>query len=77
VQHVASLSIRVDDDLKKEMSSLDINWSDYIREAIKTKVAEEKRRKAGEELLASLKKEEHTVPEGFINETIRRAREAR
>lgn len=77
MQHVASLSIRVDDDLKKEMSSLDINWSDYIREAIKAKVAEEKRRKAGEELLASLEKREHTVPEGFINETIRRTREAR
>jgi len=74
---VSSLSVRVDDDLKKEMSSLDINWSEYIREAIKAKVSEEKRRKAGEELLASLEKEEHTVPEGFINETIRRTREAR
>lgn len=74
---MSSLSVRVDDDLKKEMSSLDINWSEYIREAIKAKVSEEKRRKAGEELLASLEKEEHTVPEGFINETIRRTREAR
>jgi len=71
---VASLSIRVDDDLKKEMSSLDINWSDYIREAIKAKVAQEKRRKAGEELLASLEKRERTVPDGFINETIRKTR---
>ena len=71
------MSVRIDDDLKKEMSSLDINWSEYIREAIKAKVSEEKRRRAGEELLASLEKREHTVPEGFINETIRRAREAR
>ena len=35
----------------------------------------EKRREAGEELPASLEKREHTVPEGFINETIRRTRE--
>jgi len=74
---VSSMSVRVDDDLKKEMSSLDINWSEYIREAIKAKIAQEKRRKSGEELLASLEKEEHTVPEGFINEAVRRAREAR
>ena len=71
---MASPSIRVDDDLKKEMSSLDINWSNYMREAIKAKVAQEKRRKAGEELLASLEKREHTVPDGFINETIRKTR---
>ena len=74
---MSSLSIRVDDDLKKEMSSLNVNWSEYIREAIRAKVAEEKRRKAGEELLASLEKREHVVPEGFIVETIRGAREAR
>lgn len=36
----------------------------------------EKRREAGEELLASLEKREHTVPEGFINETIRRTRDS-
>jgi len=74
---VSSLSVRLDDELKKEMSNLDINWSEYIRETIKKKITEEKRRKAGEELLASLEKREHAVPEGFINETIRRTREAR
>ena len=46
-----------------------------MREANKTKTAEQ-RRKAGEELIASLEKREHTVPEGFINETIRRTRES-
>ena len=35
------------------------------------------RRQAGEELIASLEKKEHPVPEGFINETIRRTREGK
>ena len=71
------MSVRVEDDLKKEMTALDINWSEYIRETIRAKIAEEKRRKAGEELLTSLEKGEHMVPEGFITDAIRRTRETR
>ena len=74
---MSSLSIRVEEDLKKEMSTLDINWSEYIRETIRAKIAEEKRRKAGKELLTSLENGEHRVPEGFINDAIRRTRETR
>lgn len=74
---MSSLSVRVEEDLKKEMTALDVNWSEYIREAIRAKIATEKRRKAGEQLLASLEKGEHMVPEGFINDAIRRTREAR
>ncbi len=74
---MSSVSVRVEDDLKKEMSALDVNWSEYIREAIRTKIAAEKRRKAGERLLTSLEKHEHTVPDGFINEVIKTARETR
>jgi len=74
---VSSVSVRVEDDLKKEMSALDVNWSEYIREAIRAKIAAEKRRKAGERLLTSLEKNENRVPDGFINEAIRTARETR
>lgn len=74
---MSSVSVRVEDDLKKEMSTLDVNWSEYIREAIRAKIAAEKRRKAGERLLTSLEKHEHRVPDGFINEAIRTARETR
>lgn len=74
---MSSLSVRVEEDLKKEMTALDINWSEYIRETIRAKIAEEKRRKAGKELLTSLEKGEHRVPEGFINDAIRRTRETR
>ena len=59
------------------MASFDINWSEYIRDAVRTKIAEERRRRAGEALLASLEKGEHRVPEGFINEAVREGREAR
>jgi len=74
---MSSVSVRVEDDLKKEMSALDVNWSEYIREAIRAKIAAEKRRKAGERLLTSLEKNENRVPDGFINEAIRTARETR
>jgi len=74
---MSSVSVRVEPDLKKEMTALDVNWSEYIREAIRAKIAAEKRRKAGERLLTSLEKNENRVPDGFINEAIRTARETR
>ena len=74
---MSSVSVRVEEDLKKEMSTLEVNWSEYIREAIRAKIATEKRRKAGERLLTSLDKREHRVPDGFINDTIRKTRETR
>ena len=71
---MSSISVRADDELKKEMAILDINWSEYIRESIKTKIDDEKRRRAGQELLKDLQRGKGNVPEGFINETIRRTR---
>jgi metal-responsive CopG/Arc/MetJ family transcriptional regulator len=38
------ISVRVDDELKKKMSKMrHINWSEYIRNAIKMKIEEEER----------------------------------
>jgi len=43
---VEVVSIRVPKDLKEEMSRLDLDWADYIRQAIEERVKAEKMRQA-------------------------------
>jgi hypothetical protein len=58
------------------MNKVKINWSEYIREAIKRRIELEEKREAAEKLLEGLKARKHTVPSGFINETIWEMRES-
>jgi len=74
---MASVSVRVDDELKEKMAELKINWSEYIRDAIRQRVELEKRRRMAEKLLVDLEKGVPQAPRGFINETIRKMRESR
>lgn len=74
---MGTVTIKVDENLKRKMRGVKINWSEYIREAIKRRVEIEEKKKAAEKLLASLKEKRHVVPSGFINKTIREMREAR
>lgn len=72
-----TVTVKVDEKLKKKMSTVKINWSEYVREAIRRRIQHEERRRAAEKLLESLKVGEHVAPKGFINRTIREMREAR
>ena len=72
-----TVTAKVDKDLKRKMGAVRINWSEYIREAIRRRVELEERRIAAEKLLEGLKTGKHVAPKGFINETIREMREAR
>lgn len=72
-----TVTVKVDEELKRKMSVVRINWSDYIREAIRQRVELEERKRAAERLLESLKAGRHKAPKGFINETIREMREGR
>lgn len=72
-----TVTVKVDDQLRKRMASVAINWSQCIREAIAERIEREERRKAAEKLLESLEEREHVVPRGFIDQTIREARKAR
>jgi post-segregation antitoxin (ccd killing protein) len=74
---LGTITIKVDDDLKKAMRMIKINWSEYIREAIRRRIELEERRRATEKLLESLRSGKHTVPRGFINETLREIRGTR
>ena len=72
-----TVTVKVDDKLRKRMASVAINWSRYIREAIAERIEREERKKAAEELLRSLEARKHVVPKGFIDQTIREARKTR
>jgi len=74
---LGTVTVKVDEKLKRTMSGVKINWSKYIREAIRQRVELEERRSAAKKLLEDLSVEKHVVPKGFINKTIREIREAR
>lgn len=71
-----TVTVKIDEDLKRKMSMVKINWSEYIRDAIQRRV-EWERRSATENLLKKLKGKRPSVPKGFIDETVREMREAR
>jgi len=74
---MGTVTVKVDENLKKMMSKIKINWSEYIREAIKRRIELEERRAAAEKLLEELKSGRYVVPKGFINEALRESRENR
>jgi len=74
---LGTVSVKVDEGLKRRMRSVRVNWSEYIREAIRRRVELEARKSAAEKLLEDLKARKHVAPKGFIDETIRDMREDR
>jgi len=72
-----TITVKVDEELRRRMSSIEINWSEYIREAIRQRIELEERKNAAKKLLEELKEGKHAVPRGFINKTIREMRETR
>jgi metal-responsive CopG/Arc/MetJ family transcriptional regulator len=41
---MAIITIRIDEETKKMMKEIKVNWSDFIRNAIRMKVQEERRK---------------------------------
>jgi len=75
VMLLGTVTVKVNEELKKKMSHVKINWSEYIREAIRRRIELEERKRAAEKLLEDIKARKHVVPNGFINKTIREMRE--
>jgi hypothetical protein len=40
------ITIKVTDELKKQMKQANVNWSEYIRDCVQKKITEQKRRAA-------------------------------
>ena len=72
-----TITVKVDDRLRKRMAEVTINWSRYIRESIAERIEREERKKAAQELLVDIRTRKHVAPRGFVNQTIREARKAR
>jgi len=72
---VRTITVKVDDRLRKRMALVTINWSRYVRQAIVERIEREERKKAAQGLLEGLRK--HVVPKGFINQAIRETRKTR
>jgi post-segregation antitoxin (ccd killing protein) len=74
---VRTITVKVDERLRKRMTVVTINWSKYIRQAIVERIEREERKKAAEGLLEGLSARRHVVPKGFINQAIRETRRTR
>jgi len=74
---MGTVTVKVDDKLRRRMASVSINWSKYIREAIAERVEREESRRAATRLLEDLRSGKHSVPNGFINTAIRETRKSR
>jgi len=48
---MSTVTVKVDGELKKKMSRVKINWSEYIREAIRRRIELEERRTAAKNFL--------------------------
>ena len=75
---MVNISVRVDDELKKEMEQCkEVNWSEIIREAIKSHLKQEQQRNLAKAVLINerIKKK---APEGYDSvDIIREWRENR
>lgn len=74
---MATVTFKVDPELKKRMSEVGENWSAYLRDAIRQRLEMEERRNAARGLLDDMDARKRRVPHGFIEETIREARDGR
>ena len=73
----ATITVKVDGDLKKRMKSIEINWSDYIRRSIRQKIDLEERKDAARFLIENLNENKYEIPKGFIKRTLREVRDSR
>ncbi len=71
-----SVTIKVDEGLKRRMEGVDENWSAYLRDAIRERVEREERKRAARALYEELGTGKTRVPSGFINSTLREMRDA-
>ena len=71
------ITVRIDEETKKMMKEIKINWSEFIRNAIRTKVMEERRRNLAKAVLINERIRRKSVGEARAEEIIRRFRDER
>jgi len=74
---MAIITIRIDEGTKKMMEEIKINWSEFIRNAIKNKIEEEKRKNLARAVLINEKIRKKSKGEAKAEEIIRKYRDER
>lgn len=69
---VRTITVKVDDRLRKRRALVNINWPRHILQAIVERIEQEERKRAAQALLEGIRK--HVVPRGFMNQAIRGTR---
>jgi Arc/MetJ-type ribon-helix-helix transcriptional regulator len=72
---MAIITVRVDEETKRLMREIRINWSDFIRNAIRDKIEEERGRNLAKAVLINEKLKRKSKGEAKAEEIIRRFRE--
>jgi Arc/MetJ-type ribon-helix-helix transcriptional regulator len=72
---MAIITVRVDEETKRLMREIRINWSDFIRNAIRGKIEEERGRNLAKAVLINEKLKRKSRGEAKAEEIIRRFRE--
>ncbi len=74
---MAVITVRVDDETKRMMEQVGINWSEFIREAIKKKLSEERRKNLARAVLINEKVRKKSGVEPKAEELVRAFRDGR
>jgi hypothetical protein len=70
-------TVRIDDEIRAAMNSIDVNWSEVVRVAIKRRLDEEKRRNLAKAVLLNEELRRPSKGEERAEEIIRRFRDER
>lgn len=71
------ITVRIDEETKKAMDNIGINWSEFIRNAIKDRIMEERRRNLAKAVLINERMRRKGAGEAKAEEIIRRFRDER
>lgn len=71
------ITIRIDEETKKMMDQTNLNWSEIIRQAIRTKIEEDTRKNLAKAVLINEKTRKTSRGEMKAEEIIRRFRDER
>jgi len=74
---MTTITVRVDEETKKLMRQIRINWSEFIRNAIRTKIEEERRKNLAKAILLNEKLRKKSRGEPKAEEIIRMFRDER
>lgn len=71
------ITVRIDEETKRLMEQVKINWSEFIRNAIRNKVMEERRKNLAKAVLINERLRRKSMGEARAEEIIRKFRDER